>query len=272
LKLGNNGAVIWTRVFAGIINGQQGLGGTPIGPVVTYDGSSIYYTTDIYAGAGIHSIATLKYTASGDSAWIRAYNGGHFGGLNVPGDVKLDNFGNIYVCGLGNYQTTGDDIVTFKYNPAGQQLWLATYNGPLQNNGDYGHGLFIDSSLNVYVTGLSLRQNNTYNDAITIKYNQPVGITSGNMEIPTQYGLFQNYPNPFNSTTVINYQLPTQSTVKLVLFNLLGQVVETIVDQKQDAGYYSISVNLQNFSSGIYFYRLVAEGNIINTKKMIFVK
>jgi hypothetical protein len=82
--------------------------------------------------------------------------------------------------------------------------------------------------------------------------------SQGGIAIPKVYGLEQAYPNPFNPTTTIQYQLPSDSRVSLKIFNLLGQVDATLVNQTETAGYKSVNWNASSFASGIYFYRLEA--------------
>ncbi len=88
---------------------------------------------------------------------------------------------------------------------------------------------------------------------------------------PKQFALEQNYPNPFNPTTTISYQLPVASQVSLKVFDVLGREVMTLVNGRQDAGVYNLSLNAATLSSGIYFYRLQS-GNFVQTKKMMLVK
>ncbi len=89
--------------------------------------------------------------------------------------------------------------------------------------------------------------------------------------VPKQFALDQNYPNPFNPTTMIRYELPVASTVSLKVYDVLGREVATLVNERQEAGAYSVTFNANTLSSGVYFYRLQA-GNFVATKKMMLVK
>jgi hypothetical protein len=84
----------------------------------------------------------------------------------------------------------------------------------------------------------------------------------------SEYSLLQNYPNPFNTSTCINYQLPEKSHVTLKVFNLLGQEVETLVNQQQQAGNYSIEWDGRNLKSGTYLYRMIAS-DFVETKTVV---
>jgi subtilisin family serine protease len=100
-----------------------------------------------------------------------------------------------------------------------------------------------------------------------------VQIKSEWLEKPRQYALYQNYPNPFNPITVIRYELPIASNVRLELVDVLGRSVATLVDATQDAGAYAVHLNASslNLSSGVYFYSLKANG-FSRMKKMILMK
>jgi len=89
--------------------------------------------------------------------------------------------------------------------------------------------------------------------------------------IPDKFDLAQNYPNPFNANTIIKYQLPEDSRVHLEIFNVRGQLVETLVKDFQKAGYYAKSWNAAQFSSGVYFYRIKTE-KFSKTRKLVLVK
>jgi hypothetical protein len=87
--------------------------------------------------------------------------------------------------------------------------------------------------------------------------------------IPTVYALDQNYPNPFNPSTTINYALPERGLVKLVIYNIIGQQIATLVNQEMPAGYHSVNFDASKLSSGIYFYRLDTKGQTFSKKMML---
>ncbi len=89
--------------------------------------------------------------------------------------------------------------------------------------------------------------------------------------VPSKMNLSQNYPNPFNPVTKIDFDLPADSKVRVVIYDMLGKEVMTVVNGNFKVGYYTISLNAEKLSSGTYFYRLNA-GEQVLTKKMSVVK
>jgi hypothetical protein len=97
------------------------------------------------------------------------------------------------------------------------------------------------------------------------------GGVNNNGNVPTEYKLEQNYPNPFNPTTTINYSIPKGSEVKIVVYDMLGHEINTIVNEFKTTGNYSVVFDASNLASGIYYYKISA-GDFKDTKKMILVK
>jgi hypothetical protein len=96
------------------------------------------------------------------------------------------------------------------------------------------------------------------------------------IETPTEYALSQNYPNPFNPTTNINISLPDNTSVVLRVYDILGRVVRTMIDQVIPAGYYRLTWDGtddvgRQLPSGIYIYRLTTD-KFVNTRKMLLMK
>jgi hypothetical protein len=100
-------------------------------------------------------------------------------------------------------------------------------------------------------------------------YNEFIESNAG--KFPESYMLYQNYPNPFNPTTTILFQLTKASNVEFTIYNLTGQLEETLMNEKKDAGYYSIQWDASQYSSGVYIYRIQADG-FSAVKKCILLK
>jgi len=83
--------------------------------------------------------------------------------------------------------------------------------------------------------------------------------------------LSQNYPNPFNPTTVINYSIPKQSNVRIVVYDGLGREVATLLNEYKPAGNYTVQFNAGKLAGGVYLYRIKA-GDFVQTKKLILLK
>jgi len=90
-------------------------------------------------------------------------------------------------------------------------------------------------------------------------------------QLPTAYSLDQNYPNPFNPTTSIRYSIPSGGLVLIRVFDILGRKIMDVVNEYQDAGWYTVKFNAAAQTSGFYYYKLES-GSFISIKKMVFLK
>jgi len=128
--------------------------------------------------------------------------------------------------------------------------------------------------------GTDVGFNHTVGVAFSI--NGPiVSVDGDDLIIPEEYALKQNYPNPFNPTTKIEFSLPVAADVQLVVYNILGQEVASLINEQKSAGNHSIFWNADDskgmkLSSGIYLYKLKATGNdgseFQETRKMVLLK
>ena len=143
--------------------------------------------------------------------------------------------------------------------------WIAKDAGTFQADIDTTYGY----SGSVYLTSAELTQYTT----------APLAVNEHGLNTPDKFILYQNYPNPFNPSTKIRYAIPanaSKSYVTLKIYNVLGNEVATLVNEKKPAGTYEVefsaaNVNGNELPSGVYFYRLTA-GSLIRTQKMILLK
>ena len=104
-----------------------------------------------------------------------------------------------------------------------------------------------------------------------ITVNRNVSTSTEEESTPASFRLKQNYPNPFNPLTVIEYDLPKSAEVKIEVYDILGRLVVTLVDERKSVGFHSIQFNAGNLSSGTYFYRIKA-GDFVEVKPMMLIK
>lgn len=105
----------------------------------------------------------------------------------------------------------------------------------------------------------------------TANWTTLIGIKNLSQELPTEYKLYQNFPNPFNPNTTIKFDIIKTGNVKIVIYNLLGQEVRTLVNEIVLPGKYSVDFKADNFASGLYFYKIQTD-EFTDIKKMLLVK
>lgn len=99
----------------------------------------------------------------------------------------------------------------------------------------------------------------------------PTSVNQVSTEVPDNFKLLQNFPNPFNPTTKIGFAIPKRAFVALKVFDILGKEVSTLINENLNPGIYAYSFDASALTSGIYFYKLEADG-IIETKRMMLLK
>jgi hypothetical protein len=101
--------------------------------------------------------------------------------------------------------------------------------------------------------------------------NIPTGYQNISTETPSKYSLSQNYPNPFNPTTKIKFAMPKAGDAKVIVYDVMGREVQTLVNEKLQAGTYETSFDGSMLNSGVYFYKMTTDG-FTETKRMILIK
>jgi hypothetical protein len=279
IKYYPNGDTAWVRRYNGPGNSNDYANA-----IAVDDSGNVYVTGSSDSTGSNEDYATIKYDSSGNELWVKRYNCAN--GTDVPTAISVDGSNNIYVTGWsGCGGVTVFDYVTIKSYSNGDTAWLRKYHGPVENGYDYAYALAVDSSGNVYVTGESQSSGTDY-DYCTIKYSPKstdVKDETEGQEKPSEFALSQNYPNPFNPATVIRYTVhgsqfvvrsPIHTTLKI--YNVLGEMVRTLVDEKKLPGDYTVQWDGKNdkgeqLASGIYFYELKV-GDYTSAKKMVLLK
>ncbi len=262
IKYNSSGVQQWVKAFS------YGTGGRINGIVTDVNGNA--YVTGYIANGSVLKFITIKYNTGGDSDWVKIYNGSS-NENDEANAIDIDNQSNVYITGRSINTGTSWDYVTIKYDQNGVQKWLEIYNNNV-NAEDVPNKILLNSNSEVYVTGLSRGFIGGSLDYLTIKYNQPVGIEPIASEIPNNYFLYQNFPNPFNPVTNIKFSIPELSNVNITVFDILGRVVEVPVNEQLKPGNFEINIDGTNYTSGTYFYRMTADGNVIDTKKFVIIK
>jgi hypothetical protein len=272
-----NGDTAWVRRY----NGPMG-DGWDYANAIAVDGTGNVYVTGRSFGSWDISddYATIKYNSAGVQQWVSRYNGPGNGG-DMPYGLTVDGEGNVYVTGASATNPNWPnnfDYATVKYNSAGVQQWVARYTGPgnPEYDDDYAKAIAVDGTGNVYVTGHSCGSDSS-DDYATIKYNQPPAVTENEPQnIPDRVFLSRNYPNPFTGFTQINYGVPYKMAVNISIYNSLGQLIKTLVDDTKVPGCYMVNWNgtdnrYRTVPEGVYFMRLTADESI-EIEKLIRVR
>ena len=145
--------------------------------------------------------------------------------------------------------STGSDTLIRFMNDANNQLFVFTFNRQ--------------------PTSLVFDPNN---DIVLKQASLILGVSSPENEIAGEYSLSQNYPNPFNPATFINYHLKEFSSMNLVIYDIYGKSIQTIINEDQPAGNYEVQFDGSNYPSGVYYCRMKVNGNLIDTKRMVLIK
>jgi len=266
----------------GTIVGCVGTGTTPVGwPFYTFYEDSrtdmLYLGSELPFGASI--IQKIGFTVT--SASPQVMNGFQ---------IKMQNTA---VTSISSFTSTGwTTVYTGTYTvPGTGQQWIDlqtpfVYNGTnllvniCYDNASYTSNSLVTSTTAAGMTyhyhtdgaaGCTMTGTNSGTSRPNMCFLSIVGVNNQNNEIPKVFSLSQNYPNPFNPSTVINFSIPKTSMVNMVIYDILGREVMTLVNDVMQPGEYNATFDASSLSSGVYFYKIQA-GDFTDTKKMLLVK
>jgi hypothetical protein len=191
----------------------------------------------------------IKIDANGNIVWSNPDADSTFS-LMLHAKLIMDQYDNIYLAA-----GTLTEMAVCKVNSNGSAAWTITMPG------SYANDIVLGVDNNVYVVGGN-----------TAKINQG-GVTSLSDDKLTPVGfiLEQNYPNPFNPSTTISFSIPSAGFTSLIVYDILGNEVTTLLSEVKPTGEYRITFDASALKSGVYFYTLHTN-NFTSTKKMILLK
>lgn len=231
-----------------------------ITPVNNKDYLSIYFHNSI--NGYISSVSSIHKTTNGGINWTNLnINIGESFEIN---SIKFLNEQTGYAVGIVQ---SGRNSQIVKTTNAGNN-WVWSYSPTLYSFG------FHDVCFTDINTGYIIGEKGAI--LKTTIGGEPIGIENISSELPDKHSLSQNYPNPFNPQTKIKFDVPANvkgqtSNVKLIIYDMLGREVTTLVNDELKPGTYEADWEGSNYSSGVYFYKLVA-ADFVETKKMVLMR
>jgi len=147
------------------------------------------------------------------------------------------------------------------FSSANQNSGTFNWTAPSSGTGD----------VRLYVAGLQGNMSGQNTNLVIVSQEQTTGIGDDIATLPERLHLSQNYPNPFNARTTVEFSLAESQPVRLVIYDLLGNEVQTLVEGVRSAGSHTLTFDASGLSSGVYFYRLQA-GETVETKRMMLLK
>ncbi|MBL8015634.1 MAG: T9SS type A sorting domain-containing protein, partial [Ignavibacteria bacterium] len=252
VKVSSAGVIQWTKTITGPGNDTD----EPYGLEVD-NAFNVYLACRTTVSGANTDIMTVKLNPSGDTSWVRKF-GGTANTNDEPRALRIDVLGNVYT---GGYVMNSNlDMALLRYSSAG----LLTAQYILDKGSDNINSLSINSTNEIIATG-------TINsDFGVVKFSQ-VFVGVNEISSPNEFVLYQNFPNPFNPQTIISYSITKPGNINILIFDVLGNEIESVSKNHLMPGNYYISWNGENYPSGVYFYKFTSE-EFTETRKMILLK
>ncbi len=252
------GNTIWSYIYPGSWQSEcYKIQATPDGGFIL-TGTESSYETDT-------DLLIIKLDANGTLIWKKIY-----GTIDADQGESIQQLsdGGFIIAGMSAHGGGSYDMYIVRTNSSGDSLWSSTIGG---SGDDRAFSIVSPQAGSYLVIGCAWSYGQGQGDVYLVKLTESLVSVKENNNNPAGFELYQNYPNPFNPATVISYELSENSSVQLLIYNSLGQVVETLVNTSQQSGKYEVKWNASNQPSGIYFYKLTAN-DYQKTNKMLLVK
>lgn len=295
--LSSNGEIVWFENAAGTIidsvsfpalqtnesysrvpNGQNWTKTNSItrGSSNIYSNPSSVVINEIYSrGTAVNPDWIELYNPSSvaiDLAGYKVYDNGGYTGSKPKMELPSGSL----IPANGFFVIITDDTTLasgFGLSGNGEEIWLEDNTGLVIDDINFP-AMDTSQSYSRFPDGTSVWHLTT---TITKGFANTITDVETEQYAVSQFNLEQNYPNPFNPATTINYNLPAESSVKIIVYNLIGEKISELVNSVQPGGQYSVKFDASGLSSGIYFYSIKAisvEGNknFQSVRKMVLLK
>jgi hypothetical protein len=234
-------------------------------------GLGVYRSTNNGVNWSVALVSTVDYVE------VAANNNYAYAGSFFSGARYSSNYGGTWtpcngfppdasIFALG---TVGNAMVLAGTDLSPSWIYASFDNG--NSFSSYSEGLFERASVEAFTVNDTFMFAGTDYNGVWRRLRPDVLNVQTQQEVPLEYSLSQNYPNPFNPKTKIRFDLHKSSQAKLIVYSILGREIKTLVNEKLNAGSYEVSWDGSDYSSGIYFYKLVAD-EYVNVKKMVLLK
>lgn len=301
IKYSSSGVQKWARIY----NSPENIIDIPHSLAIDALGN-VYVTGSKGTGGEVYDFLTLKYSSSGLRKWVKTYNGpANYQDIAYSIAVR-DSI--VVVTGNSKRFDLRFDMATIKYRQTfvhlaiAQKLTLvAAEVNNLVNWGDLtqGNGNALKVKLNAALQKVNQGNKNAAINELSAFVNQTEAFVRTNKLIPeygesliaeaddiilelsrgfslqngepSTYTLRQNYPNPFNPATTISFNIPKTGFVSLKVYDVLGNEAAILVNENLNANSYEVSWDASGFASGVYFYKITADG-FTETRKMVLIK
>ena len=265
VKTDSSGDTLWTRTYDG--DNRDGARSVE----QTADGGYILagYANYVFNPPYEHysDLFLVKTDSNGTAEWSRMFSWGQEqrghsvlqsgdGGYVVAGYFIAEMFGAVH-------------FYVMKTDDRGTPMWVRTYGG----DGSGAANSIVESADGGYAAGGGAYSFGAgRGDAYLVRIDESgTPVEERVFDTPARFSLSQNYPNPFNIRTSMQFHLPQAASVLLEVYNVLGERVVTLMNERQQPGFKSLSWDASDVSSGLYFYKLTA-GDFTETKRMMLVK
>ncbi len=234
--------------------------------VIATPNSKYFFVNWTENGTEVSKSPNYSFTASGDRNLVANFS-------TIPTlSVSPLYIGVTSNAGTGIFFVTNTTGGSMNWSAFSNSSWITITSGSSgTNNGTIN--LSYQANTGSYRVGtITVTSNGAIGDPQTVEIRQsPITDVEDVNVIPTRFMLNQNYPNPFNPSTRIQFGIPKERFVLLKVYDVLGNEVESLINQDLPTGTYSVNFDASKLNNGIYFYRLQA-GQFSQTKKMIYLK